>query len=266
MSATTTAASTFAGAGTLEAARTAPSAESMRLKAGYRQRAANLTLDTNRDNGSYWAPWRVADSAKWQYHVYRWAAELVAGRGLRSVLDVGCGVCTKLNQHLMPVCRDVEAMDQKSALEAARRLYFADGRGPAMSEVDLENPAVVPARTFDLILCADVLEHLVDPDPAMAMIRGFADPSTLILLSTPERDRERGRACMGSDKPEHVREWNRAEFAAFVKSRGLWIVASRLLPTDDAPLRAHWDQEARWRLRQEEKSRMACQAVLCVRA
>ena len=93
-----------------------PSSESLCLPPGYRQQAGNLTLDANRDNGSYWAPWRIADSAKWQYHVYRWAAELVTRSGLSSVLDVGCGVCTKLSQHLVPVCSDVVAMDQRSAL------------------------------------------------------------------------------------------------------------------------------------------------------
>jgi hypothetical protein len=110
-----------------------------------------------------------------------------------------------------------------------------------------------------------VLEHLVDPDPAMNMIRAFANPGTLILLSTPERDRERGRDCMASNKPEHVREWSRDEFARFVKTRGFRTVASRLFPKDDAPIHAHWDQEACFRLGREERSKMCCQALLCQR-
>jgi hypothetical protein len=69
---------------------------------------------------------------------------------------------------------------------------------------------------------------------------------------------------MASKKPEHVREWSRPEFAAFVRSRGIRILASRLFPKDDAPLHTHWEQEARWRLGQETTSRMCCQAVLGV--
>jgi 2-polyprenyl-3-methyl-5-hydroxy-6-metoxy-1,4-benzoquinol methylase len=246
----------------------APSAESLCLKPGYRQQERNQTFDANRDDGPYWAPWRIADSAIWQYHVYRWAAELVTTRGLKSILDVGCGVCTKLSQHLIPVCNDIEALDQRSALEVARKLYFTGATAhpqavPQLTEVDLESPTLKPARTFDLILCADVLEHLVDPDPALDLIRAAAGPSTLILLSTPDRERERGRDCTASKKPEHVREWSRPEFAAFVRSRNFRILASRLFPKDDSPRRAHRDQEARFRLRQEPTSKMSCQAVLC---
>jgi Methyltransferase domain len=236
-----------------------PSPESLCLPRGYRQQTTNLTLDVNRDNGSYWAPWRIAESHKWQYHVYRWGAELIAREGLSSALDVGCGICAKMTRHLVPVCPDTEGIDQPSALEVARRL----GAQVKLTPVDLERPELRPWRTFDLIICADVLEHLVDPDPTIQLIRSFAHERSLILLSTPERDRQRGRGCMASAKPEHVREWTRGEFEAFVRSRGLHPIRSRLLPGDDTPIEACRDGEIQFRLHKAATSPRSCTALLC---
>lgn len=230
----------------------------------YREQTRNLSLDLNRDNGSYWAPWRLADSARFQFHVYRWAASIIRDQTLRtrrpmSVLDVGCGVGTKLGHHIAPVSPDIHAVDQISALEhVATRCPTA-----TRHEADLERSDVRLGRTFDLILCADVIEHLVDPDPMLAMIRSHAAPTTLVLFSTPERRRLRGRDCNASNKPEHVREWSMDEFRRLLVSRGFTSLRSRLFPQDDADPAAYRAEEIQFRLGTAEKSRLACHAVLC---
>ncbi|MCC6427928.1 MAG: class I SAM-dependent methyltransferase [Phycisphaerales bacterium] len=232
---------------------------SLFLPEQYRQQTANLTLDVNRTEGTYWAPWRLADNRKWQHHVYAWAAQLVRERGLRSVLDVGCGPCVKLIEHLAPVAAEVVGIDQPSALAAARKC----GATFELREVDLERPTIIPDRTFDLVLCADVIEHLADPDPALDLIRKFAGSDTIVMISTPERLRERGRDCMASNKPEHVREWSRDEFRRFLESRGMRPIAHRLLPKDDAPREPLREQERQWRLNQRTTSPLCCQAWAC---
>lgn len=229
------------------------------LPPGYREQPRNLSLDHNRDNGSYWAPWRLADSARFQVHVYRWAARLITERGLASVLDAGCGVGTKLGAVLAPVCADLHGIDQPSALAHARLRCPRATYTPA----DLERCDIRLGRTFDLILCADVIEHLVDPDPMLALIRTASHPGTLILLSTPERHRLRGRACTGSDKPEHVREWSMDEFRRFLESRALRVQRSRLFPQDDADPAACREGERLFRLGRADRSLLACHAVLC---
>ncbi len=239
---------------------TVASNRSLCLPEGYRQQPGNLTLDVNRAGaGSYWAAWRLADNRKWQFHVYQWAADLVRKHGLTSVVDVGCGPCVKLINLVRPVCEDIEGLDQPPALAAARTM----GADFPLTPVDLEHPEHEPTRTFDLIVCADVIEHLADPDPALDLIRTLAHEGSLVLISTPERDRERGRDCMASTKPEHVREWTRDEFERFLRSRGFTPVLHRLLPKDDAdpaPLR---DGEKQFRLRRAPTSPLCCQAWVC---
>ena len=97
-----------------------PDSSSLSLPADYIQQPGNLTLDTQREGESYWSEWRISESHRWQHHVYEWAARVVRERGLTSVLDVGCGVCTKLTRHLQAACADVAGVDQASALEVAR--------------------------------------------------------------------------------------------------------------------------------------------------
>lgn len=235
-----------------------PSSASLCLPAGYRQRERNETLDEARDS-SYWAPWRVEASGRFQWHVYRWARDLIVRERLWSVLDLGCGVGTKLRDHIEPVCDDITCVDQPSAIEAARSL----GTRGTMIPMDLERPAARLGRTFDVILCADVLEHLVDPDPALALIRSACHERTRVLLSTPDRRRLRGRACMQSDKPEHVREWSAAEFVRYARSRGLRVESKRMRSQVETPVRAHLRNEVLWRLRLREKSELACTMLLC---
>lgn len=229
------------------------------LPPGYREQVRNLTLDQHRDNGEYWAPWRLADSGRYQVHVYRWAADLIRRHALRSVLDVGCGVGTKLGAHIAPLVADIHAMDQASALEHVHT------RCPSAKThlVDLELSVTRLGRTFDLILNADVVEHLVDPDPMLDLIRAHAGPRTRVLFSTPERRRLRGRDCNASNKPEHVREWSMDEFRRFLASRGFTQLQSRLFPQDDADPAGYRQEEIDFRLGRGERSRLACHAVLC---
>ena len=229
------------------------------LPRGYRQGVRNESLDHTGVYPDYWHPARLAMSGRYQRHVYRWAAGLVLRRGLRSVLDVGCGPGTKLAEWIEPVCADVEGMDQPSAVGIAR----ARCRHARLHAVDLERPDIAAWRAFDLILFVDVVEHLLDPDPALAMIRSLAHPRTLVLISTPDRDRVRGRGCREAVKREHVREWSRREFLSFLRSRGLRPVRTRLLPQDDRPVRACLRGEAAFRLRLADRSELRCHAVLC---
>lgn len=229
------------------------------LPAGYRQQPAPFSHDALRDDETYWTSERLVMSARYQYHVYAWAASLITHRGLRSVLDVGCGPGVKLASLISPVCNDIEGIDQATGVAAARRAG-APGR---YTVVDLETCGMPAWRTFDLIICADVIEHLMDPDPALRLIRRFSHAGTLAVVSTPDRARLHGRECMASTKPDHVREWSAPEFVRLLRSRSMRPVSQRLFPADDAPLSEGRLAEMKWRIRLASRSPHRCHAVLC---
>jgi 2-polyprenyl-3-methyl-5-hydroxy-6-metoxy-1,4-benzoquinol methylase len=233
--------------------------KSLFLPNGYESQSVNVTLDANRDDDGYWSPWRIGQSGRYQVHVYRWAERLIRRAGFERVLDIGCGVGTKLEEYIAPTGATIVGLDQPSAITNCQRL----GRTGSFFEVDLESPDFEPDEPFDLILFADVVEHLIDPIPAMEMIRRVLAPDGLAWISTPERARRRGRACKRSEKPEHVREWARGEFVRFVKSCGLTVHSSKLMPQDDAPMgRGLW-REIGFQAHLLPRSPYACHTVLC---
>lgn len=239
-------------------------AERYFLPRGYQSQDIARSLDEQSISGRYWTAERIEASRRYQRHVYAWAAALIrkAARGgskpIGSVLDVGCGPGVKLHEMIAPLGVEIEGVDQPSAVREAESRVA--GRYTA---VNLENPGIAPSRTFDLIICADVIEHLLDPDGMLEFIRGMAHPQTFILFSTPERSRLRGRDCRRCEKPDHVREWARDEFLAFLRSRRFDVRASRLMPQDDSPPSKHFWKETRFRMRLGARSPLCCHAVLC---
>lgn len=233
------------------------------LPEDYVCRSRAVSLDTaSGSDGGYWTPERITNAARYQIHVYRWADRIARRRGLRRVLDAGCGVGTKLVRVLGGEERELWGVDQASALGVAREISPAARYWAA----DLEHPAGGPddpGGDFDLIVCADVLEHLGNPDPLMAFLLSRTAPRGRLVLSTPERDRLRGRACRASLKPDHVREWSRGEFVAYVRSRGFEVLSSRLTAQDETETASLWPAEFAFRLGLSDRSPLACHAVLC---
>ncbi len=225
------------------------------LPAGYQRRAPAGASSVD----EFWTPERIRASADYQWHVYRWAAKLIRKHALKSVLDVGCGIGRKLREHITPLCDDVVGLDSAEAIRRAS----ADGLGVSLHPVDLEEPSIKLERRFDLIICADVLEHLAHPEHTVELIKECATPQALIFLSTPDRDRLRGRDCRSSDKPDHVQEWSAPEFRRFLRSRGLQPLHWRLVPQTRLPVRRGLWPEGLYRAGIRKTSPLCCHAVLC---
>lgn len=196
------------------------------LPPGYRENLSQQTWE-GEQAGSYWHEHRTALSSAYQLDVYLRARAIARETGARSILDLGSGPGMKAARLLCDVIPEVVLVDQPTTGP-----LVAD-RCPAAQFIaaNLETITIDLGRTFDVILSADVIEHLVDPDSYLAFIRRHAGPGTRIILSTPERDYARGTGCASCDKPEHVREWTGAEFVAMLSERGFQVTAHHLCPT-----------------------------------
>ncbi len=200
-----------------------PATDNYCIRPGFRPNpAGNLTLDTG--DRHYWTPRRIRISAYYQHSVYEYSAALARKHGLRSVIDVGCGTGLKLMKLLAPVCARAVGVDQPNAVELCRRLH---PQGEFHAD-NFESPTLALDGGFDLVICADVVEHVVAPDRLLRYLARVAAPGAWAVISTPERDALRGADCMQSPKAEHIREWNRSEFARYLVSRGLQLVEHRL--------------------------------------
>lgn len=197
------------------------------IKPRYRSNQQVCISDGDK-SGAFWSGERIeaTERYQYQYYVYRSCRDLVRSRGYKSVLDVGSGPPLKTKTLLAPYLDEILLIDVPSVLDLAKQILPEAQFMP----VDLENIDLDLSRTFDLILCADVLEHLLDPDNCVRFVKRHLSPYGLAVFSTPERDYLRGRDCNYSPKPEHVREWNSDEFADYLASRGFELLEQFRVP------------------------------------
>jgi len=196
------------------------------IKDGYQHGTANVTVEQT--PGEYWSPQRFKATRHNQLHTYLEARDLLRERGLKTVLDVGCGVGYKLATVLSPLAARAVGVDQPNAIKLARQFY---AHLPIQFEaVDLEEKRDSGLGTFDLVVCADVIEHLLDPDVLLEFILAHCHERSCVVISTPERDVRRGPGNVKSPRREHVREWNRDELRRYLEASGLRVVRQLLRP------------------------------------
>ena len=197
------------------------------LPAGYQENPPN-TADV--DGAGYWddpVETRVRNARRYQDRVYRYAARLARQRSPRLVVDIGCGTGANLVHRVGTVTKATLGVDQPSAIALAERSY-PDRRWLA---ADLRSEAVwaeLGAFPADLVICADVIEHVDDPRELLRRLHALAGPDGAVVLSTPDRARVEDAPALGPPRNvRHVREWTEPELRALVEAAGFSVRAAR---------------------------------------
>ena len=145
---------------------------------------------------------------EWQREVYLTARQIMRENGLKTVCDVGCGSGYKL-VHILGEFKTT-GIDLPETIARVRHRY------PERHWLSGSFDRLEPPRA-DLIVCADVIEHVADPDALMRFLASSG--AQWIIVSTPERDRVyRGKGLCRFGPPgnlAHVREWTMQEFRAY---------------------------------------------------
>jgi SAM-dependent methyltransferase len=225
------------------------------IREDYVPRTEAVTYVDNPAN--YWNKKRIAASGFCQYYVYKIAAELAGQMDHCSFVDIGCGYPIKIKELIFPVTSDITLIDQPS-MKGLMEERFPEMR---FIPLNLERMDISLQAKFNCIVCADVIEHLLDPDPLLAFIRSALAPEGIAIISTPERDIERGSNCLRSPKAEHVREWNTAEFTEYLSLIGLEVIEHSLMPKGKLP----WIEEIALPLTRLLKTKRysGCQTAVC---
>jgi SAM-dependent methyltransferase len=151
---------------------------------------------------------------QFQDEVYQAARKLCVENGHKTVLDIGCGSAYKLVKYF----RDKKFV----GLELEPNLSFIREKYPLYDfrESNFNDP---PKEDFDLVICSDVVEHVLDPDELLRFIEKICFKR--LVLSTPDRDviqilqRSFGWDVKKDGPPHnvmHVREWSFEEFNHYV--------------------------------------------------
>ena len=192
------------------------------LPVGYQENLERRTFDA--ESGlTYWTSARINAANIYQWPVYDYASHLVKALGVSRLLDIGCGPAPKLAKlHKTHPNLEISGIDQPSAIQYCKETYdFGNWLVDDFENTTLEKPE---DKKPQLMICADVIEHILKPELLLNYFKAWATPETVILLSTPERTRTRGKDALSCPHPDHVREWAADELAAFLRDHGFEIL------------------------------------------
>lgn len=152
----------------------------------------------------------------YQPHVYELAAFLAERCGATHVVDVGCGAGGKLAA--------LTDRFNTIGIDHGANLAAASTRGLICVAHDLESglPEIARDKLANaVVICADVVEHVVNPGALLNAMSDWARVCPYVLISTPDRVLARGVGDPGPPaNPAHVREWTAEEFDALLSRHG----------------------------------------------
>ncbi|MBS3808959.1 MAG: methyltransferase domain-containing protein [Desulfobacterales bacterium] len=154
------------------------------------------------------------DSSKedqWQLEVYLHALGLMKKHNFRSIIDIGCGSGYKLMTYFEEY--------QTIGLELSVNVEILKEKYPER-KWKVCNFNEVPDLSTDVVICSDVIEHIVDPDELISFIKGIK--FEYLVISTPDRSlmhKPWKVKYYGPPKNKsHIREWTFNEFNRYISS------------------------------------------------
>ncbi len=157
--------------------------------------------------------------------------ELLSGFAISpadTLVDVGCGSgCA--SAFASDCGAEVYAVDiDPRALAAVdKRMHGRKSLRPFHTLLSDANPLPLPDRMATRVVAQEVLEHVDDPRSFLAELVRIGRPDALYLLSVPDPVAEKVQKTLAPEaywrKPNHLRIFEREQFADLVREAGLHI-------------------------------------------
>jgi SAM-dependent methyltransferase len=137
---------------------------------------------------------------------------------------VGCGHARKLAK--LSGEFDIIGIDYGPNIEYCRNTYSFG----VWLEADFETPLPLPLPKSvldgSIVICSDVIEHMVDPMALLALLKELLTHAAAVVLSTPDRARTYGQSHFGpSPNRAHTREWTAEELGRLLKHAGFEVAS-----------------------------------------
>ena len=138
------------------------------------------------------------------------------------VADIGTGSGYKLVRYIAPEF-DTVGFETEPAISFLRKTYpdneWVDSGEPEEALPTSWNPS---GRELDLCICADVIEHIRDPDNLLQFLLSLK--CKVYVISTPKRDVLKNADSGPPNNPHHVPVWTFHEFQLYLHSKGFRVV------------------------------------------
>ena len=144
-----------------------------------------------------------SETDRWQKYVYAHAHKISLELNLYSVLDIGCGSGYKLLD-FFGIGYNICGTELDPCLSFLKKEY--------PKRKWLKGDWNILVEGYELLICSDVIEHIMDPDEVIGFIKK-CNPN-VIIISTPVRNN------MGPPTNKcHIREWGFKEFHNYLQNR-----------------------------------------------
>jgi 2-polyprenyl-3-methyl-5-hydroxy-6-metoxy-1,4-benzoquinol methylase len=171
-------------------------------------------------------------------------AQLVRRVGRAPVLDVGAaqGILGQVLQHEHI---QIDAVEPHPIWAEHARAFYHTVYASSIEDAGL------PAGQYPVIVCADVLEHTVDPVNVLEQLRATATDDAIFIISLPNVAHIAARLLLlagrfpqmerGIFDRTHLHFYTRATAEAMLRAAGLEVVRARPTPV---PLEQIWPADA----------------------
>ncbi|AWN45918.1 hypothetical protein DK419_05950 [Methylobacterium terrae] len=156
----------------------------------------------------------------YQPEVYDFAEFLLKSTKRSKIIDIGCGSGRKL-------C-SVQAekrigIDFGPNIAACKDLHGNQAEWHDADFTDASCISLSEMADYDsVVVCADVVEHIIDPGVLIALLKACFERGAIVVTSTPDRIRVRGDDHRGPPpNPSHIREWSLDEYKRLLIKQGL---------------------------------------------
>jgi len=158
------------------------------------------------------------EDRQYQLATYKAASVIAKEMDNPTAIDFGCGLAKKLIEHIEPVCQEVIGIDKKHRIDSCRMAFPESKIKWGVANLD---ERIDVCGKFDIVICADVLEHLINPIVMIRTIVEHLKDDGYAVISTPDAETIAKNVKVN---PGHRRAWNEDRFVKLLKDGGLKIV------------------------------------------